>query len=206
MFLLFINGCHYSNGNDEYINPDLDVTYYRLYSGSTPSILLFGDSRFNMYDWTFFGNYIFDYSRSGSGITGVENRLDYISLITNENFDIIISEVGINDCNITGIELFIERYKTVINKYKKLSNRIIIMGIVPTTSYYENPINNNVTSFVNSSIKSMCQEVGVEYMDVSFMIDYNGWLINEYSLPDGIHYNNYGYSVFIDKIQSHINK
>ena len=110
---------------------------------------------------------------------------DYLKDLTNE--EIITNIGGIID---------------VIKNNRSLSN-IYVLSVLPVGNSSKSR-NNETISKLNDSIKTLCEENKITYIDLySSLIDEDGYLNEEYS-KDGLNLNEEGYSVVTTELSKYI--
>ena len=110
---------------------------------------------------------------------------DYLKELTNE--EILTNISGIID---------------VIKNNRSLSN-VYVLSVLPVGSSSKSR-NNETISNLNESIKILCEENNITYIDLySLLINEDGYLNEEYS-KDGLNLNEEGYSVVTKEISKYI--
>ena len=170
-------------------------------TGPSPKLLLLGDSRMHLAPWVkYFSNYITDYSKGGSTLGVVEERL---LKIQNYPSDIIIIQIGINDLNGEADFDFIERYRNVMIQLKLNCTRVIVIGIINVPEWFTQYVNPNFRTGIlhqyNDQLRIITADLGIEYLDPCFL-DVGQYLNANYSL-DGVHLNDEGNALFMEALK-----
>lgn len=121
----------------------------------------------------------------GGTLDDVTAACDDISHDANEN-TLFLLHVGTNDLQRTRSEALLEKYRTMIRKYKERSNNVIISGILPRIN--ADRLFYNKAFSTNARLVNLCREEGVRF--VNFWNDF----YNQETLfnNDGLHLNEIG--------------
>lgn len=107
---------------------------------------------------------------------------------------------GFNDIGITGVDGFIENYKTLIDKIlaKNPDVKIYIVGTTPMRKDMQGKnLNNKNIIKANEKLKVLCEERGYGYIDIATrLMTEDGNLKLEYSDGSNVHLNNDGYKIW----------
>lgn len=110
---------------------------------------------------------------------------------------------GLNDIGVSGVEGFVENYKTLVANIKEAvpEAKVYIISISPMRADKEGTrLNNAKITEANGLIKEYAQQEGIGYIDVATMLlDENGAMNTEYS--DGetnVHLNKKAYLMWKD--------
>lgn len=122
------------------------------------------------------------------------NNLTVVEALEEGKYQKIYISFGINELGWTNLDIFIQRYKELIEKVmeKQPDADIVVYGILPITqkkSDKDNIFNmKNVKKF-NKRIKKMAKDMKITYVDISKAVaNEKGYLPDDVT-PDGIHMN-----------------
>ena len=160
------------------------------------NILLLGDSLIEYCDWQkrFPGEICTNLGIAGESAEGLLSRLERVKEKCPEA-DMIFIMTGVNNAAMGDIEIT-DIYRAILERlsseYK--SALVFINSLLPTAVDF---ISNSSIAGVNSSLRSLAEETGAEFLDIySLFIDKNGNPIREYLLDDGVHLSTAGYDVW----------
>lgn len=117
--------------------------------------------------------------------------------------------IGSNEVGGTSMEGYISKYSELIDTLKKANPDAIIymQSITPTTKAYhdaDNILNNDNINSANSQLKLLAFEKKVFYVDVnSALIDETGFLPDDASPMDGVHFGTTYFNMWIDYLLTH---
>ena len=160
---------------------------------------------------------IYNLSVDGDNSDNIVKRFEneYKRRIAYEAEDFIIFDVGINDSsyreglksNKVSLKKYKENIKELINKSKKYTDNIIIIGITAVNSNITNPIpwdtdvyykNENIKIY-NKALLEICRQNNID------LIKMNG-LIKREDLEDGLHPNSAGHEKIFQKVKDYLIK
>lgn len=170
------------------------------------NILFIGHSLVEFFDWQKRSpaHRVANLGVAGETVSGLLSR---VSRITEEHkaADLIFIMSGLNDVAMEEFG-FIGEYKEIVVRLKTAypDARIFINSLLPTSVDF---ISDTSIWDVNSSLKELAGESGVEYLDIyrDFTHD-DGKVIREYLLADGVHLSDKGYQVWSDVLEGVINQ
>lgn len=122
------------------------------------------------------------------------DSLTVIEALEGKEYKKIYISFGINELGWTYPDIFIERYKTLVDEVKKKQEKaeIVVYGILPVTKSKsdKDKIFNmkNVKKF-NKLIKQMAKDINITYVDLSAAVKDETGFLPEGVTPDGIHMN-----------------
>lgn len=118
--------------------------------------------------------------------------------------------LGINDIWEGGsVDEYIDRYKKLISEIKAGTNgsKIYVESILPVSEFAmerNKQISNKIIDEANNKIRTMAQEIGINYIDVnSALKDNKGNLRAEYT-NDGVHLIDYYYTIWTDILEKYM--
>ena len=160
------------------------------------NILLLGDSLIEYFDWQerFPGQMCVNLGRAGESTGGLLARLSS-TIDKHPEAEMIFIMTGINNVAMGDIE-FPDIYRTILQRLScaYTGARVVINSLLPTAVDF---INNGSIVDINSSLKTLAEETGSEFLDIySLFIDGTGDPIREYLLDDGVHLSSAGYAVW----------
>lgn len=123
-----------------------------------------------------------------------KEALTVIEALEGGEYKKIYISFGINELGWSYPDIFIQRYKDLIDEVKKKQEKaeIIVYGVLPITktkSDKDDIFNmKNVKKF-NKLIKTMAKDIGVTYVDLSSAVKNKEGFLPEEVTPDGIHMN-----------------
>lgn len=178
-------------------------------------IILMGDSITEYMPYVFKGNIGNDGDEVkyfGVENIGVGTYMKYVwPEVDHEEVDTYILLIGTNnisrpDCDYDereSLDELVDKLREFINQIvSSCSSRLLVQSIYPT----KYPIGNEEILFVNEKLKSYCNSLGVEYLDLHcLLIDEEGLFNKKYS-DDGIHPNELGYKIVADEINKKLKK
>lgn len=185
-------------------NPQYDayLSTFELYDDKT-DVVFAGDSitargRFD----EFFPNASLLNRGIGSDTTeGLFNRMDEI---LSHNPKKIFIMIGINDLG-NGIsqETSMEYYEKIIKMIKTESPNceMFVESVLPTTT-----IDLDKIVQFNSELKALCENEGIDYIDLYSLFFDNGAIDTELISADGVHLNGKGYSKWITAINDYVER
>lgn len=113
----------------------------------------------------------------------------------------------------TDIEGMKSTYKTLLEKLTDScpNSEVYCVSVSPvtadSTSAASAGITNEMISDFNASVKGMCGDMGLRYLDLySLLIDENGYFSTDYAEVDGLHFLGSTYDVMLSFIQSEISE
>ena len=133
---------------------------------------------------------------------GVINRIPlYTSL---ERSKLIIFAVGVNDLGRRSNKQIIENYRHIINIIPN-QTPVLFSAVLPVHSK-DLSINKRIHG-LNKHLKDLCQERDdIYFLDISnHIINSDGSLDVKYHIGDGLHLNELGNTIWIDKLKKYIN-
>jgi len=169
------------------------------------NILFIGDSLIEYYDWQerFPEHTIANLGIAGESVGGLFSRVVKINEVF-PSADRIFIMTGINNVAMGDLEFF-EFYKMILEKLNVFypDAGIFIHSLLPTLVDF---ISNDEVRVINSTLKTLASDYGVEYVDLySRFVDTGGRAIKEYLLDDGVHISLIGYDVWARVVEGIIN-
>jgi len=162
----------------------------------------------------------FDYSTYNLGVSG-DTTVDLLERFEfetkqrlKEENGIIIFQIGINDSQFvisqnnlrTSPEKFKENIQKLINIAKKLSSKIVFLGLTPVEDERVNPIpwapeksyRNEYVKEYNEIIKSTCSKNKIPFIEI-----FEEWVKRDYKslLEDGAHPNSEGHQKIFETVK-----
>lgn len=155
---------------------------------------------------------IFNHAVNGATVTTIinidnnlDNQIDGASNLINADY--VFIQCGVNDylrnCSIGNLESTKYYFKgAYVNAIKKIMSkipnkcRLICLSLLPCEKYFKKEKNtyNNLFLDYNDAIKEVCQELGVQLIDVLNTIGINQYNYNNL-LSDGVHLKDEGYAM-----------
>jgi hypothetical protein len=164
---------------------------WRESAGTAPSICWMGDSRIQYFlNEFYFPNRQWNIGGKGSSTNGLLVRIPYVKLWKP---DVTVISMGINDY-FFHYSITVENIRTAIKELKPYTGRIIVTSIVPAVFNIED------LQETNLAIKQVCIEEGMVFVNLTDM-EIDGLLNPAYADEGGVHYNSFGYAVFVDAIR-----
>ena len=178
-----------------------------LHMDST-NIIFLGNSLTEYGEWSeFFKNpNIRNRGIAGEFTDGILRRLTPITTAKPQQIFLLI---GVND-------LILYRPPHILNNYREIVNRIttetpntqlIIQSLLPVNNEVKNTgLSNADIDSINKGINKIATEYNLLYVDLHTLMKNSDGLLNPDFTSDGIHLNDKGYSVWINKIQDLVNQ
>ncbi len=161
-------------------------------------ILFIGDSLIEYFDWQeiFPEHNVINLGISGEMVEELLLRTDEI-ISDYPHADMIFIMTGINNISLENYG-FLKSYKVILKKLIEAypNSKIYVNSLLPTAIEF---VPNDIICKINSSLKELVKETGVEFIDIySHFIDERGKTVEFYLLEDGVHISNKGYNVWSD--------
>ncbi|MDE7194859.1 MAG: hypothetical protein K2O14_12980 [Oscillospiraceae bacterium] len=135
--------------------------------------------------------------------------LEYAQKMQPKRIFIMLGSNGMGST--TDIEGMKSTYKTLLEKLTSScsDSEVYCISVSPvtadSTSAASAGITNEMISDFNASVKAMCGDMGLRYLDLySLLIDENGYFNTDYAEVDGLHFLGTTYDVMLSFIQSEI--
>lgn len=122
----------------------------------------------------------------GAKLDDIESAVDAVSVNAKDD-TVYLIHAGTNDLQSTQIQDLLAKYRQVIRKYKTKSPHIIVSGILPRVNTFAG-YNNSKAYGVNTSLKQLCNDEGVGFMNAWHHFNQRPDLFWE----DGLHLNEVG--------------
>lgn len=153
---------------------------------------------------------VYNFGVSGNTTSDLLNRFD--SEIRIMDPEVIVFAIGINDTKylkdpnfpVTNINQFENNILTLINKARKLTDKIVFVGLTPVDELKTKPrihdgteknYDNEIIEKYNSLLSELCKREEVQFINVFSSF-------GEMDLEDGLHPNSNGHKVVFEKVKS----
>jgi lysophospholipase L1-like esterase len=170
------------------------------------NILFIGHSLIEFFDWQkrFPAHKVANLGVAGEMVEGLLRRIESVTE-THTSADLIFVMSGLNDVAMEEFG-FIGSYREIIVRLKSAypDARVFIHSLLPASVEF---ISDTSIWDVNSSLKELAFNAGVEYLDIyRYFTHADGRVIREYLLDDGVHLSDKGYDVWAGVLEGIINK
>lgn len=121
--------------------------------------------------------------------------------------------LGMNDVNETNVDTFVQQYKELLQKLRKLCPNclVVVQSITPVASTNDYPkITNSAIKSYNAKLKQMITELGREdviYFDAySSLLGEDKMMDLKYDAGDGLHINTDAYKKLLEDLSKRLNR
>ncbi|MBI5057453.1 MAG: GDSL family lipase [Nitrospirae bacterium] len=164
------------------------------------NVLFLGHSLIEFFDWQkrFPRHNVANLGVAGESVEGLLARTGR-TIETHPDADLIFIMTGINNVAMEDFD-FLGPYRQIINKLSSAypNARTFIHSLLPVLVDF---IADESIRSVNSSIKALAKDTGVEFLDLyKLFIDDQGKPVKEYLLDDGVHLSGKGYDVWCGEL------
>ncbi len=200
IYLLHMNNADYSYlDNNQYTQRQ---GLFEIIPPAKVDIIFLGDSITQRCEWQeLFPEYNVQNRGIGSDISeGVLNRLDVIYAAEPK---IIFLMIGVNDIS-KGVSVseYVANYREIISniQWHTPNSSVYVQSILPAKS-----IPSLKTEEWNSCLKTLCDELNVQYIDIySLFIDEGRTVNGDLISNDGVHLTGIGYKVWADVLKTYL--
>ncbi len=133
----------------------------------------------------------------------------YWPRVVKDEMDGFVLLLGVNnilrpDCdddNKETIEDTFEKLKSFMEDILSTDKYLLVQTLYPT----KYPEANKKIGILNEKIKSYCQNNSIDYLDLDAVLEDEDGLLNQKFSDDGLHPNETGYKIIVDKLSKKIN-
>lgn len=138
----------------------------------------------------------------GDSILNVRERINVVKSVNPEKIFIMC---GINSLASRSVKQCVEQYKLMLEEYSSefTNSEIYVLSVLPTaSSKHPYADNSDIVSF-NAQIKTIAEEMSIQYIDIYSAYEKDGCLPSEYS-QDGLHITSDYYCIWVEHITEYV--